>query len=151
MICARTLTCLAANSQQRYPAGSLDKTEKDVTALDSKLAEFQTIDPAVIISPFRSETKSLASIQPSIANYVSPAVLALLLQHLAVTFAALSIVRERNIGTIELFRVSPLSAAEALFGKYISYMLFGGVDCGHPVCPFSICAAHAHVGQLVVF
>jgi ABC-2 type transport system permease protein len=106
---------------------SLDKTEKDVTALDSKLAEFQTLDPAVIISPFRSETKSLASIQPSIANYVSPAVLALLLQHLAVTFAALSIVRERNAGTIELFRVSPLSAAEALFGKYISYMLFGGL------------------------
>jgi len=28
---------------------------------------------------------------------------------------------------MELFRVSPLSAAEALFGKYISYMLFGGV------------------------
>ena len=106
---------------------SLDKAEKDLTALDSKLAKFQTIDPAVIISPFRSETKSLASIQPSIADYVSPAVLALLLQHLAVTFAALSIVRERNIGTIELFRVSPLSAAEALFGKYISYMLFGGL------------------------
>jgi len=31
------------------------------------------------------------------------------------------------VGTIELFRVSPLSAAEALFGKYISYMLFGGL------------------------
>jgi ABC-2 type transport system permease protein len=54
-------------------------------------------------------------------------VLALLLQHLAVTFAALSIVRERNAGTLELFRVSPLSAAETLFGKYISYMLFGGI------------------------
>ncbi len=54
-------------------------------------------------------------------------VLALLLQHLAVTLAALSIVRKRNVGTMELFRVSPLSAAEALFGKYISYMLFGGI------------------------
>jgi ABC-2 type transport system permease protein len=106
---------------------SLDKTEKDVTTLDNMLAEFQTIDPSVLISPFRSETKSLASIQPSIADYVSPAVLALLLQHLAVTFAALSIVSERNVGTIELFRVSPLSAAEALFGKYISYMIFGGL------------------------
>jgi ABC-2 type transport system permease protein len=28
---------------------------------------------------------------------------------------------------MELFRVSPLSAGEALFGKYISYLLFGGV------------------------
>ena len=44
-----------------------------------------------------------------------------------VTFAALSIVRERNAGAMELFRASPLSAGEALFGKYVSYMLFGSV------------------------
>jgi ABC-2 type transport system permease protein len=105
----------------------LDKIDKDITDLDGKLAEFQGIDPSIIVSPFRSETKSVANIQPSISDFFAPAVLALLLQHLAVTFAALSIVRERNVGTMELFRVSPLSAAEALFGKYISYMMFGGV------------------------
>jgi ABC-2 type transport system permease protein len=105
----------------------IDKTDKDLTDLDGKLAEFQSIDPSIIVSPFRNETKSIANVQPSTADYFALAVLALLLQHLAVTFAALSIVRERNVGTMELFRVSPLSAAEALFGKYISYMLFGGV------------------------
>jgi ABC-2 type transport system permease protein len=105
----------------------LDKIDKDLTDLDGQLAQFQSIDPAIIVSPFRSETKSVANIQPSISDFFAPAVLALLLQHLAVTFAALSIVRERNVGTMELFRVSPLSAGEALFGKYISYLLFGGV------------------------
>src|SRR5512135_408225 len=105
----------------------LDKIDRNLTDLDSQLAEFQNIDPSIIVSPFRSETKSVANIQPSISDFFAPAVLALLLQHLAVTFAALSIVRERNVGTMELFRVSPLSAAEALFGKYISYLLFGGV------------------------
>ena len=105
----------------------LDKIDKDITDLDGKLAEFQIIDASIIVSPFRSETESVAIAQPSISDFFAPAVLALLLQHLAVTFAALSIVRERNVGTMELFRVSPLSAAEALFGKYISYMLFGGV------------------------
>ena len=105
----------------------LDKIDKDITDLDGKLAEFQIIDPSILVSPFHSETKSVATAQPSISDFFAPAVLALLLQHLAVTFAALSIVRERNVGTMELFRVSPLSAAEALFGKYISYMLFGGV------------------------
>lgn len=104
----------------------LDKIDKDITDLDGQLAEFQTIDASIIVSPFRNETKSVAT-APSISDFFAPAVLALLLQHLAVTFAALSIVRERNVGTMELFRVSPLSAAEALFGKYISYMLFGGV------------------------
>jgi len=105
----------------------IDKTDKDLSDLDAKLAEFQSIDPSIIVSPFRNETKSVANAQPSTADFFALAVLALLLQHLAVTFAALSIVRERNVGTMELFRVSPLSAAEALFGKYISYMLFGGV------------------------
>jgi ABC-2 type transport system permease protein len=104
----------------------LDKIDKDITDLGSQLAEFQSIDPSIIVSPFRNETESVAT-APSISDFFAPAVLALLLQHLAVTFAALSIVRERNVGTMELFRVSPLSAAEALFGKYISYMLFGGV------------------------
>jgi ABC-2 type transport system permease protein len=105
----------------------LDKIDADITNLDGKLATFQSIAPAVIVSPFRSEMKSVANIQPSVSDFFAMAVLALLLQHLAVTFAALSIVRERNVGTMELFRVSPLSAGEALFGKYISYMLFGGV------------------------
>ena len=105
----------------------LDKIDKDITDLDGKLAEFRSIDPSIIVSPFRSETKSVGNIEPSISDFFAPAVMALLLQHLAVTFAALSIVRERNVGTMELFRVSPLSAAEALFGKYISYMMFGGV------------------------
>jgi ABC-2 type transport system permease protein len=105
----------------------LDKIDQDLTDLDGQLAQFQSVDPSIIVSPFRSETKSVANIQPSISDFFAPAVLALLLQHLAVTFAALSIVRERNVGTMELFRVSPLSAGEALFGKYISYLLFGGV------------------------
>jgi ABC-2 type transport system permease protein len=105
----------------------LDKIDKDISDLDSKLAEFQSIDPSIIVSPFRSEVKSVANVELSVLDFFAAAVLALLLQHLAVTFAALSIVRERNVGTMELFRVSPLSAAEALFGKYISYMLFGGL------------------------
>lgn len=130
-----TLTDLRQNTNQLSDSTGtkeerlvrLDKIDKDITDLDANLAEFRSIDPSIIVSPFRNEVKSVANVQPSISDFFAPAVLALLLQHLAVTFAALSIVRERNVGTMELFRVSPLSAAEALFGKYISYMLFGGV------------------------
>jgi len=105
----------------------MEQIDAKITDLDGRLSMFLNIDPTLIVSPFRSETTGVANIQPSILDFFAPAVLALLLQHLAVTFAALSIVRERNVGTMELFRISPLSAAEALFGKYISYMLFGGV------------------------
>jgi ABC-2 type transport system permease protein len=106
---------------------NIDKIDKDLTELDSTLVQFQSINPNIFVSPFRSESKSIAAIQPSESSFFAPAVLALLLQHMAVTFAALSIVRERSSGAMELFRVSPLSAGEALFGKYVSYMLFGVV------------------------
>ncbi len=105
----------------------LDQMEADLAELDEKLGEFQSISPDVLVSPFRSEIESIAILEPSPSEYFTPAVLALLLQHLAVTFAALSIVRERLVGTMELFRVSPLSAMEALIGKYLSYLLFGGL------------------------
>jgi ABC-2 type transport system permease protein len=49
------------------------------------------------------------------------------LQHLAVTLAGLSIVREVREGTMELFRVSPVSAMETLIGKYVSYLLLTAV------------------------
>ncbi len=81
--------------------------------------------PVIIVNPFQSDTKSLARVQPSLSDFFAPAVLALLLQHLAVTFAALSIVRERNVGTMELFRVSPLSAAEALLANTLAICCSG--------------------------
>ena len=71
--------------------------------------------------------KGVAIIQPRLTDYFAPGVIVLLLQHLAVTFAALSIVRDRRLGTMELFRVSPASSAEILVGKYLSYLLFGGL------------------------
>jgi ABC-2 type transport system permease protein len=85
------------------------------------------MDPYIIVSPFRNESRTVVKVQPSVSDFFAPAVLALLFQHLAVTFAALSIVRECNVGTMELFRTSPLSAEEALIGKYVSHLLFGGV------------------------
>jgi ABC-2 type transport system permease protein len=77
---------------------------------------------------FRSETQTITpfpEIDPAI--FFAPGVIALLLQHIAVTFGALSIVRERMSGTMELFRVSPVTAGETIFGKYFSYMLFGSL------------------------
>ncbi len=121
----KTLGDASATPDQRLT--SLEKTDKDIANLDNQLAEYQKMDPSIMIAPFTIDTKSAENINATVNDYISPAVLALLLQHMAVTFAALSIVRERNVGTMELFRVSPLSAAEALFGKYVSYMLFGSI------------------------
>jgi ABC-2 type transport system permease protein len=104
----------------------LRETEAQLADLEGQLVEFQTISPHILVSPFRSETQAitpLAQIDPAI--FFAPGVIALLLQHIAVTFGALSIVRERVSGTMELFRVSPVSPGETIIGKYFSYMIFG--------------------------
>jgi ABC-2 type transport system permease protein len=103
------------------------QVESQLAALQSNLAEFTSISPDLIVSPFRSQAESVANIRPDVTSFFAPGVLALLLQHVAVTFGALSLVRERNNGTVELFRVAPISPGEVLAGKYLSYMLFGGL------------------------
>ena len=102
-------------------------TFRELGELETTLAEFTSISPSVIVSPFRSEAQSVANLTPDITAFFAPGVLVLLLQHIAVTFGALSVVRERQIGTVELFRVAPISPGEVLVGKYLSYLIFGGL------------------------
>jgi ABC-2 type transport system permease protein len=105
----------------------LQSIETRLDTLDSNLKGFRQINPDILVRPFGAKSASILTIQPRLSDYFAPAVVVLLLQHLAVTFAALSLVRDRQLGTLELFRASPLSALETLLGKYLSYLLFGGV------------------------
>ena len=79
------------------------------------------IPPEVIASPTVAETRNLAPSSPHVLSFFGPAVFALVLQHLAVTITALSIIRERLSGAVDLFRVAPVSALEVLLGKYLAF------------------------------
>lgn len=103
----------------------LREEEADLERLENRLAEFERISPQVLTRPFTVTSKALSPFEFTPMHFFTPGVIALLLQHITVTIAGLSIVRERRAGTIELFRVSPITAGEALIGKYLSYMFFG--------------------------
>ena len=75
------------------------------------------IPPAVVAAPTRAEPRQRRAIEPGVLAFFGPAVLALILQHLAVTLVALSLVRERMSGVMELFRIAPVSTAEILVGQ----------------------------------
>lgn len=109
----------------REQVRQVEEIENDLSTLESRLAEFQDLSPTVVVSPFRTQIENVKGISVKVSDYFAPAVIVLLLQHLAVTFAALSIMRERQIGTFELFNVSPISAVQILIGKYFSYFIFG--------------------------
>ena len=79
------------------------------------------IPPEVIARPTTAETENVAPTSPDVINFFGPAVFALVIQHLAVTLTALSMVRERISGQMDRFRVAPVTSTELLVGKYIAY------------------------------
>ena len=89
-------------------------------------AALKKIPPDVVAAPTEASVENIAPSYPSVVQFFGPAVLALILQHMAVTLIALSVVRERRSGVFELFRISPITTAELVTGKLIAFGLFSG-------------------------
>ena len=110
-------------------AGSFDSATflADAETLSDTVSQVTTIDPAVLVRPFAVDTASVIDVDIDPTDYFTPAALALLLQHLALTFAALSLVRDRSTGLFELLRIGPLTSTQILLGKCIAYLCIGAV------------------------
>jgi ABC-2 type transport system permease protein len=98
--------------------------EKDLTNVHENLTTFRSLSSGILVSPFSAKITGLFEVQLTVTGFFAPAVIVLLLQHVSITFASLSIVRERRSGIMELFRVAPIKAFETLAGKYLSYLVF---------------------------
>ncbi|MGI8930224.1 MAG: ABC transporter permease [Candidatus Limnocylindria bacterium] len=79
------------------------------------------VPPDVIARPTSAETQNVPPSTPGVLSFFGPAVFALVIQHLAITLTALSMVRERLSGQMDRFRVAPVSSMELLVGKYLAY------------------------------
>ena len=99
--------------------------EIEETGGSDALERVQTTDPGLLVSPFAVETDALVEPPSTQAAFYAPGVLVLLVQHLALTFAALSLVRERELGITEIYRISPLTVRETLAGKYLAFLILG--------------------------
>jgi ABC-2 type transport system permease protein len=110
----------------------------DVTSRASSLAttlatvsetapQVAALDPEVLMRPFQATTQNIVPTDIEPVDFFTPSALALLLQHLALTFAALSLVRDRQLGLFELLRVGPLSSWEIVSGKTVAYLVVGMV------------------------
>ncbi len=101
-------------------------TESKGYAIGQGLADVPRIPADVVAAPTEASVTNVAQSAPTVVQYFAPAVLALILQHLAVTLIALSVVREKTSGLFELFRISPITTAELVTGKLIAFGLFAG-------------------------
>lgn len=113
-------------SSDPFALDNARQLESDLTTLQEQLDRVQGMDPDLIVAPFGSEVQQTTELPEAPAIFYGPGVLILLVQHLAVTFAALSLVRERELGLTEIFKVSPLSVTEALIGKYLAFVAITG-------------------------
>ncbi|HSH78152.1 MAG TPA: ABC transporter permease [Herpetosiphonaceae bacterium] len=117
-------------------SGRLDEQRERIEAINTRLREVEgmattlkAVPPEVLVSPLATRPENIAqtTYEPSYITFYSPGVVALLLQHMAVTLAALSLVRENLLGTVELFRVAPVGSMQILLGKYLGYTLFAAL------------------------
>ncbi|HEX7067676.1 MAG TPA: ABC transporter permease [Candidatus Limnocylindria bacterium] len=88
---------------------------------EGELGPAADVPPEVIARPTKAETENVAPTEPNVISFFGPAVFALVLQHLAITLTALSMVRERLSGQMDRFRVAPVTSMELLVGKYVAY------------------------------
>jgi ABC-2 type transport system permease protein len=99
----------------------------EIETVSEVIPNVTALDPAVLVRPFESHVATVVPVALKPADFFTPSSLALLVQHLAITFAALSLVRDRELGLFELLRVGPLSSLEIIVGKTIAYLLVGMV------------------------
>jgi ABC-2 type transport system permease protein len=117
-------TMSAAVNREIYKIGA---EEGQAYAIRIGGRDLSDVPPEVIASPTKAVVQNLAVVQPTIVGFYGPAALALVLQHMAVTLIALSIVRERASGAIDRFRSSPVRATEVVSGKVIAFGLLGSL------------------------
>jgi ABC-2 type transport system permease protein len=109
------VSSLNAEIVEQAAEGGISFVEAEVGAVPT------SVSPEVIARPTTAETQNVAPSSPEVLNFFGPAVFALVIQHLAVTLTALSMVRERLSGQMDRFRVAPVSSTELLVGKYVAY------------------------------
>ncbi|HMQ54401.1 MAG TPA: ABC transporter permease, partial [Anaerolineae bacterium] len=111
----------------RQQAALIRAVTDEINRLDGYINIFVGVPPDRIVSPVQLSYANLRGSAYSTVVFHAPGVLALLIQHVAITLGALALVRERLSGTFELFRVAPLNSVQLLLGKYLGYTLFVSV------------------------
>ena len=84
-----------AGSRPRQPGRCGQDASRPSTSVDAMLGQLQAVDPAVLVAPFTGEAEVAVAKPVGITDYYAPGAIVLLIQHLGVTFGALSFVRDR--------------------------------------------------------
>ena len=102
----------------------LDSAIEEIESLQATIDIFVEVPPVNIVSPIRETYTNLRGGAYDLVVFYAPSVLALLVQQMSITLASLGLVRERQMGSFEMFRVAPLRFIQLLLGKSLAYILY---------------------------
>ncbi|MBC8161089.1 MAG: ABC transporter permease [Roseiflexaceae bacterium] len=105
----------------------IERASQRIGELEQVTGKLSALPSEVIVSPLNQTYENLYGVAQNFMFYYAPGVLALIVQHIAVTLGALSLVRERLLGAIEFYGVAPVTLTQVLAGKYMAYTLFIGL------------------------
>jgi ABC-2 type transport system permease protein len=128
------LEAKVAGLQQTLAGGDATTAAQQLADIDQTLSTvhanfdaFTTVEAMVLVRPFTSQVAAAGPSTHTITDFYAPAAVVLLVQQFGVAFGALTFVRERALGTVELYQAGPVSAGPMLIGKFLGYLLVGGV------------------------
>src|SRR6185369_4531634 len=114
---------LSSNSGSLPTPEEIDRIDQQLNDLNETASTVQNIPPDVLSAPCQLQLDNVSPTAPTFTSFYSPAVLALLIQHLAITLGALSMARVRSLNLMDLLRVAPVRGSEWIAGNYLSYGL----------------------------
>ncbi|MEX2599746.1 MAG: ABC transporter permease [Dehalococcoidia bacterium] len=123
----RQYTAAAGTVPGNPEANDLAEMDERLELADETIQRFDQAPPSLVSSPFELEVENVAELVPDYTAFYGPAVLVLLLQHLAVTLGALTMTRLRLLGVMDLIRISPVRPMEMVAGHYLSYATLCGL------------------------
>lgn len=119
-----------ADGDLEAQVAALNSTIEEIEGLQGTITLFVETSTENIITPIRESYTNLRGNAYTLVVFFAPAVLSLLIQQLAITLASLGLVREWQMGSFEMFRVSPLRFSQILLGKSLAYILFTTIAGG---------------------
>ncbi len=109
-----------------------DEVEVEPAGTSSQLITIEDVqffleegDPRLLAQPFVSDSETILRRPIDEVDFFVPSAIGLLLQHATVSLAALSLMRDRNLGLVEMYRVGPIRSGSILIGKYSAYLVVG--------------------------
>jgi ABC-2 type transport system permease protein len=122
----------ATLSRAHQEGANLDKAtvqhmSQTLGTIRADVKELAGVDPDVLSQPFQPDVRLAVRDVNKVTDWYAPAAMIVILQQFGLAFGALTFVRERQTAIADVFKVAPITAGPSLIGRYLAYLLLGGI------------------------